>query len=755
MHIHDRARRRPDAGINRQHRARMEPADLLAGLNPAQREAVTATPGPLRVLTSRVAWLIDQLRVHPAAVLAVTFTNKAAREMRGRIETLLQMPCGGLWLGTFHGLCHRLLRQHFEAAGLPQNFEIMDSDDQYRLLRAVLRELQLDEARWPPRQIQWTVNQYKEAGLRAHQVTVGQDAHSPTLQRIYAEYEARCQRSGAVDFAELLLRGLELLRKNQPLRTHYQARFEHILVDEFQDTNLLQYQWLKLLCAGHQRLFAVGDDDQSIYGWRGAKVENLLSFERDFPAAGVVRLEQNYRSSGHILQAANAIIAHNRQRMGKNLWTEAGDGAPIRVYAASNEIDEAKFVVEQIQTWLEQAGRQRAHVAILYRSNAQSRVFEGQLAAARMPYRVYGGLRFFERAEIKHALAYLRLLNNRHADQAFERVVNLPTRGIGSKTLETVRELARNEQVSLWQAATQCLDSDVLGGRAAALSGFLQLIERLAADCHALELADIVDQMLQHSGLLACFKDGSSERAQTQVENLEELINAARQFDPDDVIIEADANATAADTSLSLFLTHAALEAGEGQAEEWQDCVQLMSLHSAKGLEFPLVFLCGMEEGLFPHQRALEEAGQLQEERRLCYVGMTRAMQQLVLCHAEIRRLYGREHYARPSRFLAEIPPETVTEVRSHSFRPAHRHNGASIRPVHRYRRTTGTVPAAQPDEELPAELRPGGQVRHKKFGDGVVVGLEGRGQHTRVQVNFERVGVKWLVASYANLEAV
>jgi len=690
----------------------MDISHIFDPLNEAQREAVAASPGPLlvlagagsgktRVLTHRIAWLVQGHQVSPLAILAVTLTNKAAREMRGRIQELLQIPLGGMWIGTFHGLCHRLLRRHYDQAGLTEGFEILDSDDQYRLVRRVLRELNLDEAYWPPRQLQWMINHHKEEGRRPHHLPAGNDLQQQTLYRVYTLYEELCQRFGLVDFAEILLRTLELFRNNQTVRETYQQRFHHVLIDEFQDTNTIQYQWLR---------------------------QNILSFEKDFNDATVIRLEQNYRSTGNILNAANAVIANNADRMGKNLWTDESEGQPIRVYAASNEIDEARFVVDRLSDWIEQ-GNRRDQTAILYRSNAQSRVFEEQLLSRGIPYRVYGGLRFFERAEIKDALAYLKLISNRHSDPAFERIVNLPTRGIGNKTLDVIRERSRTQQISMWQSTCEVLSERILPPRAAfAVNRFQTLIDQLARDTAELDLAETTDHVLKGSGLLDHYRKEKGERAQSRIENLEELVNAARNFVPDE--------SETLDT-LSLFLANAALEAGEGQAEEWEDCVQLMSLHSAKGLEFPLVFLCGMEEGLFPHQRSLEEPGRLEEERRLCYVGMTRAMQQLYICYAEIRRLYGREHYPQASRFLTEVPVELIEEIRSATM----------SRPLFRSKAAT--------DGKSIGGLQPGRQVRHKKFGEGIVVNLEGRGDHARVQVNFDDVGPKWLIYAYANLEPV
>jgi len=723
----------------------MDVSHILDPLNEAQRKAVTTPPGPVlvlagagsgktRVLTHRIGWLVQAEGLSPLQILAVTFTNKAAREMRGRIEALLGFPTGGMWMGTFHGLCHRLLRMHFEEAGLPEGFEIIDSDDQYRVVRRILGELNLDEAYWPPRQMQWMINQHKEEARRARNLPAGEDYQQQTLYRVYAAYEDYCQRLGLVDFAEILLRCMELFKNNQTVRETWQRRFEHVLVDEFQDTNTIQYQWLRLLSVRTGNLFAVGDDDQSIYGWRGARVENLLSFDKDFPGAEVVRLEQNYRSSGHILAAANAVIARNQDRMGKELWTESSDGNLIRLYGASNEIDEAQFVVGTIESWVTD-GNRRDSVAILYRSNAQSRVFEEQLLSAAMPYRVYGGLRFFERAEIKDALAYMRLVSNRDSDPAFERIVNLPPRGIGNRTLEQIRDHSRTQQLSMWAAAKDVIAKDILPGRAATAVGrFIELIDEISSANEDVSLEDLTDSVLNASGLLDHYRKDQSERAQSRVENLEELVSAARNFVPG----ETEDNDL---DLLSLFLANAALEAGEGQAGEWEDCVQLMSLHSAKGLEFPLVFLCGMEEGLFPHQRSLEEPGRLEEERRLCYVGITRAMQQLYVSYAEVRRLYGKDNYTMASRFLSEIPVEYLEELRSNAVsRPLHR--GAMQR--------HGTGDTANKEQ---TGLQPGSQVRHSKFGDGMVITMEGQGEHTRIQINFDDVGTKWIIPAYARLE--
>ncbi len=736
----------------------MDATHLLDHLNDAQRQAVAAEDGTLlilagagsgktRVLTHRVAWLIQARQVTPHAILAVTFTNKAATEMRGRIEGMLGFPAGGMWIGTFHGLSHRMLRAHWREAGLTEGFQILDAEDQLRVVRRVLKNLNLDEQYYPPKQALWFINGHKEEGRRPADIPEVGDAQQRQWLRIYQAYEDQCRRSGLVDFAELLLRAYELMRDNAALRAHYQDRFRHVLVDEFQDTNTIQYRWLKLFAGdaqgragvaggrmpgatGHNNLFAVGDDDQSIYSWRGARVENILRFEQDYPGTQVIRLEQNYRSTGNILDAANAVIRNNSGRLGKNLWTKGERGAPVRLYTAFNEIDEANFALERIQAWVAAGGRRDA-AAILYRSNAQSRTFEEAFFNAGVPYRVYGGLRFFERAEIKDALAYLRLLASRHDDPSFERVANVPTRGMGNKTLDALRERAKADNVSLWDAAAALIQADALSTRAgAALRSFVDLIARLATEAAAFTLAEQVEHMLHHTGLLEHYRKEKGEKAEARVENLEELVTAARNFvfDPADGL-----------DPLTSFLAHAALEAGEGQAEAWEDCVQLMSLHSAKGLEFPLVFLTGLEEGLFPHQHSLDDGKRLEEERRLCYVGMTRARRELYLSHAEVRRLYGREHYSSPSRFLGEIPAELLDEVRAHP---------ALARPAWR-----ASAPA--PAEAPPPGMRLGSRVRHARFGEGVVLNYEGRGEHARVQVNFEDTGAKWLVVAYANLQAL
>ena len=725
----------------------MDVSKIFDALNDAQREAVGATPGPMlvlagagsgktRVLTYRIAYLVQALQASPYSILAVTFTNKAASEMRRRIEDFLGFSVRGMWIGTFHGLSHRLLRDHHELAGLPSGFEILDSDDQYRVIRRALREMNLDEEHWPPRQVQWFINSQKEEGRRSAALHGTGDAHQQTLIRVYTHYEETCKRLGLVDFAELLLSALELLEQNQSLRENYQQRFQHVLVDEFQDSNTIQYRWLKCLALAHGQIMAVGDDDQSIYGWRGARIENMAQLQKDFTGTEVVRLEQNYRSTGNILKAANAVIDLNPDRMGKNLWTEGDDGEPIRVYGALDELDEGRFVIDRIEAW-QHLGRRRDSIGILYRSNAQSRVFEELLLARGIPYRVYGGLRFFERAEIKDALAYLRLVTNRDSDPAFERVVNVPPRGIGARTVEIVRQQARTDNTSLWTAAKALTASEGLPARArGALAIFVDLIDQLALDSADHDLPEKIDLAISRSGLIDHYRKERGEKAITRVENLEELVSAGRNF-------ESEADDDSAVDELADFLAHAALEAGEGQAAEWEDCVQLMSLHSAKGLEFPLVFLCGMEEGLFPHQRSIDEPGGLEEERRLCYVGMTRAMEQLYLTCAEVRRLYGRENTTSPSRFLSEVPESLVEDVRAGA--------GLRTRAVKKINPNIAHINASGGTEA--SSLRLGAAVNHKKFGPGTVVMIEGQGEHARVQVRFEKSGSKWLVLAYANLE--
>lgn len=719
---------------------------LLNSLNDAQRQAVAAPlgrqlvlagagSGKTRVLVHRIAWLIQVEQASPHSILSVTFTNKAAAEMRQRIEQLLGINPAGMWVGTFHGLAHRLLRAHWQEAGLVQNFQILDSDDQQRLVKRVMRELGLDEQKWPARQAQWFINGQKDEGLRPRHIQPGGDLYLSTMRDVYAAYEQACERAGVIDFSELLLRALDLWRDQPGLLEHYQRRFRHILVDEFQDTNAVQYAWLRLLGAGGHSLMAVGDDDQSIYGWRGAKIENIHQYTADFPDAEMIRLEQNYRSTGGILKAANALIANNSGRLGKELWTDMGEGEPITLYAAYNEHDEARYVVETIESLIKQ-GNARNEIAILYRSNAQSRVLEEALLRERVPYRIYGGQRFFERAEIKNAMAYLRLLEGRGNDAALERVINVPPRGIGEKTVEAIRDHARHSQLSMWEAMCQLIAAKGLKGRAAsALGAFIELIENLAAKLVDSPLHLMTQTVIEQSGLIIYHQEEKGEKGQARVENLEELVSAARNFES----AEEDADLS----PLSAFLGHASLEAGDSQADEHEDSVQLMTLHSAKGLEFPYVFLVGMEEGLFPHKMSLEEPGRLEEERRLAYVGITRAMRQLVMTYAETRRLYGSETYNKVSRFVREIPPGLVQEVRlSNSVsRPF---GGAKAAPSSIF--ANANIPQTA--------FNLGQRVQHAVFGEGVILNFEGSGAQARVQVNFAE-GSKWLMMGYAKLEAL
>ncbi len=723
----------------------MDVSHILDSLNEPQREAVTAEAGnrlvlagagsgKTRVLVHRIAWLIQVQQVRPWGLLAVTFTNKAAREMKTRIEEMLSEPVGGMWVGTFHGLAHRFLRAHWKDARLPQQFQILDSDDQFRMIKRLLKTLELDEARWPPRQVQGFINKQKDEGRRPNHLDSGGDFYQQKMIELYREYQQGCERGGAVDFAELLLRAHEVLRDRPDVLHHYRERFQYILVDEFQDTNAIQYAWLRLLAGDDDNLFLVGDDDQSIYGWRGARVENIQSFQRDYPNTQVVRLEQNYRSTGNILAAANALIEHNPSRLGKNLWTDDGAGEPIRRYAAFNEVDEARFVVERIRRYCEDEGMRRSDCAILYRTTAQSRLFEESLIQAAIPYRVYGGQRFFERIEIKDTLAYLRLLANPHDDGAFERIVNIPARGIGPRTVDALRTRARADDSSLWQAAQHAVATALLPARATgALRQFLDLIGGLGEPGDDSELPALFQDVIEASGLPAHYQKDKDGKGVDRLENLEQLVEAARRF-------TAEASDDDGDL-LASFLAHAALEAGEAQADGSVDSVQLMTLHSAKGLEFDIVFITGIEEGLFPHSMSADDPARLEEERRLCYVGMTRAREQLYLTHAESRRLHGREEYPMPSRFLREVPPELLEEVRGGGIA---RRGGAS-------RPTTG---AGLGGGAAAGGFQLGQQVVHPKFGHGVVLNSEGSGAGARIQVNFEAVGAKWLVLAYARLEA-
>jgi DNA helicase-2/ATP-dependent DNA helicase PcrA len=733
-------------------------SNILGGLNPQQREAVTlpqesalilagAGSGKTRVLTTRIAWLIQTGQIGPHNILAVTFTNKAAREMLARISAMLPINTRGMWVGTFHGLCNRLLRAHFRDAGLPQTFQIMDTQDQLAMIKRVLKALNVDDEKYPPREVMYFINSNKDAGRRSNAVDA-QDEFYRRMIDIYAEYERQCNREGVVDFAELLLRAYELLARNEILRAHYQQRFGHILVDEFQDTNVLQYRWLRLLAGAHNAIFAVGDDDQSIYAFRGASARNMFDFEREFAKGRVIKLEQNYRSQGNILDAANALIKNNGNRLGKNLWTAEGSTEALRLYEAPTDLDEAAFIVDEVKAL--RLKIPLSQIALLYRSNAQSRVLEHALFNAGLPYRVYGGLRFFERQEIKHALAYLRLVSNPEDDGAFLRVVNVPTRGVGGRTLEVIGASAQQRGISLWQAAC----STALSGKAAqGMADFVRLIERLRQECVPLSLAEIVELVVERSGLKAHF--ASEREGQDRIENLDELINAAAGFQSEGISTAvADAAAVTGETPqpreedgprlamLDEFLSHAALEAGEHQAATGADALQLMTVHSAKGLEFDAVFISGLEEGLFPHENSLNESDGVEEERRLMYVAITRARTFLYLAHAQTRMLHGHTRYNIPSRFLTEIPPALMRRLNAPPRTTYPTRNATTAAPtVINYR-------TSEPD----SPWKVGQDVMHPKFGAGTIVSVQGRGSDARVMVNFRRTGMKELALEYAKL---
>lgn len=723
----------------------MDASLLLDGLNDKQREAVAAPlnnmlilagagSGKTRVLVHRIAWLMSVEQASPFSIMSVTFTNKAAAEMRGRIEELMMGSSSGMWNGTFHGICHRILRAHYLDAKLPEDFQIIDSDDQQRLLKRLIKALNLDEKQWPARQACWWINGKKDEGLRPNHIDAYHDPVTKTWLQIYTAYQEACDRAGLIDFAEILLRAQELLRDKQHIREHYQARFKHILVDEFQDTNNIQYAWLRMMAGPECNVMIVGDDDQSIYGWRGAKIENIQRFLDEFMGASTVRLEQNYRSTKTILKAANELISNNTERMGKELWTDGDDGESISVYSAYNELDEARFAVSKIKEWKEKGGS-LTDTAMLYRNNAQSRVLEEALIQGGLPYRIYGGMRFFERLEIRDALGYLRLMSNRNDDAAFERVVNTPTRGLGDKTLETIRFAARERGATMWQTSVALLDEKVFAGRAAgALSRFVELVNALEDDTAEMAMHEQADHVIKFSGLFAMYEQEKGEKSKARIENLEELVTATRQFEKPE---EADEM-----SELSAFLSHAALEAGEGQADEFDEAVQLMTLHSAKGLEFPMVFMVGVEEGMFPSQMSAEEAGRLEEERRLCYVGMTRAMEKLYITYAEMRRLYGQDKYHKPSRFIRELPETCLDEVRMKAQ-------------VSRPSSTGRFSPTAVKENFNETGFSLGARVMHPKFGEGTIINFEGSGPQSRVQVAFNGEGIKWLVTQYAKLETL
>lgn len=724
----------------------MDISELLDGLNDKQREAVAAPlgnylvlagagSGKTRVLTYRITWLVAVENISEGSILAVTFTNKAAAEMRSRIENTLAKYSSqrlfGMWVGTFHSISHRLLRAHHLDAGLPQDFQILDSEDQLRLVKRLMKSHQYDEKIYPYKQACWYINNKKEEGLRPHQIDDNNDREEREWIKIYKIYQDACDRAGLVDFAELLLRAYELFLKKPLILQRYQQRFQHILVDEFQDTNNIQYAWIKLLAGEHGKVMIVGDDDQSIYGWRGAKIKNIHRFLQDFSQAQTIRLEQNYRSTGNILQSANQLIANNANRLGKNLWTAGEQGEPIDVYAAFNELDEALFVASQINRWLEDGGK-LDDCAILYRSNSQSRVLEEALIRANIPYRIYGGMRFFERQEIKDALAYLRLIANRQDDAAFERVVNTPARSIGDRTLDILRNLARERQLTLWQATHIAIQENMLASRSAtALLRFIELVNSLHRDTEEMPLFEQTDFVIKHSGLYTMYQQEKGEKGEVRIENLEELVSATKEFIKPD---EAEDM-----TDLTAFLTHASLEAGEEQASPHQSYVEMMTLHSSKGLEFPRVFIVGMEEEIFPSSRSMMDMERLEEERRLAYVGITRAKQKLTLCYAESRRLYAKEERHFPSRFLNELPKECVREVRIRGT-VTRAYNQAMVGQL------------KQETLLSDSSWRVGQKVKHEKFGQGTIINIEGAENNTRLQIAFQGQGIKWLIAHLAKL---
>ncbi len=712
-------------------------------LNPAQQQAVMAPYGNLlilagagsgktRVLVHRIAWLISQQGVPASSVLAVTFTNKAAGEMRSRLGTMLGGQIHGMWVGTFHGLAHKMLRLHWQEARLPQSFQVIDGDDQLQLIRRIFKTLTINEDRFEPKKVQTFINRKKDDGLRSNHLPPVESPYDQVYQEVYRHYERICTESGLVDFAELLLGSYELLKSNSELLLHYQSRFMHILVDEFQDTNAIQYQWLWLLAGKSKSVTVVGDDDQSIYGWRGAKIENIRRFEREFKDTLLIRLEQNYRSTSTILAAANALISNNGSRLGKTLWTDGEAGDPIIVYAGFNEEDEALYVVREIRAWIKEGGNLN-EVGVLYRSNAQSRVLEEAFVRAGIPYSIYGGLRFFERAEIKDALAYLRLVVNINDNPSFERVLNVPPRGIGDRSLQKLRDLMEEHQCSFSEAAEKALEKNLFSGKIhASLKNFMELVLNLQSLVAGGSLTQLIHAAIHDSGLLQFFKEQQGEKALNRAENLEELLNAASDFDAEYAIEDNQ-------SPLAAFLAYTALEAGDRKNNEHEATVQLMTLHSAKGLEYLHVFICGLEDGLFPHHFSMDNPAALEEERRLCYVGVTRARQKLYLTYAEKRRIFGRDEERRASRFLREIPEHLIQETS---------------------RKVNVRIPAMntvtdRDDFNQDLGFGFGRRVIHPKFGEGTVIDQEGAGERTRLHVRFDLYGSKWLALAYAKLESI
>ena len=722
----------------------MDVSNILNELNDRQRDAVTseapsllvlagAGSGKTRVLVHRVAWIVEAMQSNPNSVMAVTFTNKAANEMKSRIQELLQSPLADLWCGTFHGLAHRTLKRFYKEANLISTFTVLDAEDQLRVIKRICKDNNLEESSWPAKQIQWQINSWKDAGKRPKNVDDNKDFYAETVKKIYSQYDEICKKDSLVDFAELLLKSYELLKSNKKVRDFFHRRFRHILIDEFQDTNVIQYAWLNEVASKEASITAVGDDDQSIYGWRGAKVGHLEDFKTKHKHNETIRLEQNYRSTSIILNAANALIENNQARLGKNLWTESNEGEQITLYQAFNEQDEARFVAEIIKSWMD-GGELFSDSAVIYRSNAQSRAIEEALLRANIPYRIYGGLRFYDRLEIKNAISYLRIIFNPHDNPAFERSVANPTRGVGAKTLAKIRSLANKHNISYIQASSKMIDENIISGRGAnGLKKFLEIILGLCGKIDDISLSEIVGSILEQSGLIQFHEKEPGEKGKTRKENLEELLSAAKNFEMSFSDDKTNREIT------EQFLSNVSLDAGDRQADEFDDAVQLMTLHSAKGLEFPLVFMTGLEETLFPHGRSMESSDQLEEERRLCYVGITRAMKKLYLTYAESRRLHGNDIFNPPSRFIKEIPSECIMEIRPK----------ASV-----------TVPYSR-NESKPMDFEDqigialGQKVQHPKFGQGIVLNYEGAGESARVQVNFESAGTKWLVLSFANLEVI
>lgn len=722
----------------------MDVSNILNELNDRQRDAVTseapsllvlagAGSGKTRVLVHRVAWIVEAMQSNPNSVMAVTFTNKAANEMKSRIQELLQSPLADLWCGTFHGLAHRTLKRFYKEANLISTFTVLDAEDQLRVIKRICKDNNLEESSWPAKQIQWQINSWKDAGKRPKNVDDSKDFYAETVKKIYSQYDEICKKDSLVDFAELLLKSYELLKSNKKVRDFFHRRFRHILIDEFQDTNVIQYAWLNEVASKEASITAVGDDDQSIYGWRGAKVGHLEDFKTKHKHNETIRLEQNYRSTSIILNAANALIENNQARLGKNLWTESNEGEQITLYQAFNEQDEARFVAEIIKSWMD-GGELFSDSAVIYRSNAQSRAIEEALLRANIPYRIYGGLRFYDRLEIKNAISYLRIIFNPHDNPAFERSVANPTRGVGAKTLAKIRSLANQHNISYIQASSKMIDENIISGRGAnGLKKFLEIILGLCGKIDDISLSEIVGSILEQSGLIQFHEKEPGEKGKTRKENLEELLSAAKNFEMSFSDDKTNREIT------EQFLSNVSLDAGDRQADEFDDAVQLMTLHSAKGLEFPLVFMTGLEETLFPHGRSMESPDQLEEERRLCYVGITRAMKKLYLTYAESRRLHGNDIFNPPSRFIKEIPSECIMEIRPK----------ASV-----------TMPYSR-NESKPIDFEDqigialGQKVQHPKFGQGIVLNYEGAGESARVQVNFETAGTKWLVLSFANLDVI